>query len=250
MVFREPGALHSKRAPMNSSSFPAKRALAVALLVSTGCQHTTLVSVKDPALVSASVRDAKGDVVELHPGCKPCSVDATLPPPLYLLFGGDAQRVTLSRDASGALRFGAPDTPGNTEGTLVTDQGAVAVPPSYLGADDWWRTGADLNLRYLVTTEHGSYKRHIDPSFEIGMRTPLSNVAHAEIRTVPLRGFGVVFVAFGAVLTVASLASLTFKSADSRLAGAVAFGGFALTFTTAGVLLLALPETTHRLDLP
>lgn len=233
---------------MTSAKLPA---LALTLLVTaTGCAHTTLVTVKDPGLVAASVHDETGKVVDLPQDCRPCSVDATLPPPQYLLFGGEAQRLTLSRDASGALRFEAPDTPGNTWGTLVTDQGAVAVPPSYLGADDWWRAGKDLNLRYLVTTEHGSYRRRIDPSFEIGMRTPLSNVAHAEVRTTPLRGCGIVFVALGAVLTVASFASLTLKDADARLAGAAVLGGFALTFTTAGTLLLALPETTHRLDLP
>lgn len=220
------------------------------LVALTSCTHTTEVTVKDPGLVGASVHDNAGEAVNLAQDCKPCAVSATLPRPGYLLFGGREQRVTLTRDESGELRFEAPDTPGNTSGTLVTQQGVIVAPPSYLGADDVWQSGKDLRIRYMVTIEHGSYKKRIDPSFEIGLHTPMSNVARAELHTKPMRGLGVAFLLLGSVLTVASLTSLTFKSATSRAVGASVFGGFAFTFAGSGALLLALPETTRRLDLP
>jgi hypothetical protein len=133
---------------------------------------------------------------------------------------------------------------------LVTKDGVVTVPPSYLGADDGARFGNELRLRYMVPYEYLHGRRTAaTPSFEIWLHTPLSNVDYARVHTRPLRPLGVVLAIFGSVLGAASLSLLAAGNHDNRTAGAAVLGGLSVAFGGGGTLLLVLPETTSPLDL-
>ncbi len=222
---------------------------AVALTCATGCQHTTELTVRDAARVGVSVHDKSGELVDLPADGQPGEVTATLPHPTGFAFGGPVQRLTVTREVTGELHFDAPDTPGGEHGTLVTDRGVVVVPASYPGADDAARYGSDVRMRYLVWFEQPFHQRATRaPSFELWLHTPITNIVTAQVRTTPMRGFGVVLATLGGVFAVASLATLALSGSGARVGSAIV-GGLAVACGVGGALVLALPETTRTLDL-
>ena len=218
------------------------------LLALTSCSHKTEITVKDPTLVSARVTDAQGQPVILPRGCLGCTVEATVKRPAYLLFGGAPQRVKFDRDPSGELHFEAPDTPGYPAGTLVTKDGQLMSPLSFVGADDAGRVGDDARVRYMVMATHGEYRTRTDPAFAIWMDTPRSNVTRAVVHSTPLRGVGVLLVVVGAALVAGGLGALTIRDPTSRAVGAAVLGGLGLAVGAGGVLLLTLPERTSPVE--
>lgn len=212
------------------------------------CESTTEIRVRSPGLVGARARDATGAMIELPGDGKPGETSGTLGPPSGYVFGGHEQRLTFVRDASGELRYEAPDTVGAEQGTLVAADGAIVVPPSYMGADNAARYGSDAGMRFLVWYEemHRGRPRRI-PSFEIWASTPLSNVEKAQVHTVPIRAVGAVLASIGGALAIGSAASFLAGKDDGRILGAF-LGGFALAFGAGGVAVLTVPETTTPID--